>query len=120
MKTLGKRLERLERSFAARIDEADDWRGLENVRDAIHRHAQRQGEPRSSEIRTKLDALGPAGLWWEAARGLLANQGFVQTGGESFAETVARSLGIETDELRVRMAQGQIGSVVLQRFGDVR
>ena len=118
MKTLGKRLERLERSFAVRIGDSDDWGGLAKVRDEMLRRAERLGEPRCSEFRTKLDALGPTGLWCQGVRGLLAEHGIVQAGDESLAETVARALDIGTDELRACIAQGRIGSALLQRFEE--
>ena len=98
-------------------DKEDDWGGLACVRDKMLRVAARFGEPRCSEVKTELDALGPAGLWCEADRGLLGEHGFVQTANESFAETVTRSLDIGTDKLRVCIAQGQIGSSLLEKFG---
>ena len=85
MKTLGKRLERLERSFAVRIGDSDDWGGLAKVRDEMLRLAKRLGEPGYSEFRTKLDALGPTGLWCQGVRGLLAEHGIVQAGDESLS-----------------------------------
>jgi len=41
---------------------------MAGVRDEMLRVAARLGEPRCSEIRTELDALGVAGLWREAVR----------------------------------------------------
>jgi len=73
MKTLSKRLQRLETLFAPQADKEDDWGGMAGVRDEMLRGAARLGEPRCSEIRTDLDALGPAGLWNEAVRALLAS-----------------------------------------------
>ncbi len=90
------------------------------VRDEMLRIAARLEDPRCSEIRTELDSLGPAGLWCEAVRSILADHAFVRTDDESFAETVARSLDIGTDELRVCIAQGQIGSALLDRFREPR
>jgi hypothetical protein len=104
--------------FAPRAEKEDDWGGLAGVRDEMLRVAERLGEPRCSEIRTELDTLGPTGLWREAVRSLLADHGFVETGDESFAETVARALDIGTDELAVCIAQGQIGSALLERFRE--
>jgi hypothetical protein len=118
MKAISKRLQRLETLFAPRSAKEDDWGGMAGVRDEMLRVAARLGEPRSSEIRTELDALGPAGLWCEAVRSFLADHGFVQAREESFAETMARSLNIGTDVLRVRIAHGQIGSALLQRFEE--
>ena len=42
--------------------------------------------------------------------------GFVQTGNESLAETMARALGIDTDELRACIAENRIGTALLERF----
>ena len=92
MKAISKRLERLETLFAPRAAKDDDWGSLASVHDELLRLAARFGEPRCSEITAELDALGPAGLWNEAVRTLLADHGYVQTGDESLAETVARSL----------------------------
>ncbi len=80
MKTIGRRLQKLERSLALEV--------------------------------------GPAGLWLETARSLLADHGCVQNGDESFAETMARVLGIGTDQLQILIAQGQIASDLLGRFGE--
>jgi hypothetical protein len=66
-----------------------------------------------------LDALGPHGLWLEVVRGYLKDHGFVQTKDESLAETMARALAIGTDELRLCIAHGRIGSALLERFGKV-
>ena len=117
MKPISKRLERLETLFAPRAAKEDDWGGKAGMHDELLRLAARFGEPRCSEIRKELDVLGPAGLWCEAVRSLLADHGYVQTGDESFAETVARSLDIRTDELRLYIAHGRIGSALLERFG---
>jgi hypothetical protein len=65
-----------------------------------------------------LEQVGPLGLWLETARGYLSDHGFVQTGNESFAETMARALGICTHDLRVCIAQGRIGSALLERFTE--
>jgi len=58
------------------------------------------------------------GLWRETARGYLSGLGFVQSGNESFAQTMARALGISTQELRVCIAEGLIGSALLARFRE--
>jgi hypothetical protein len=44
----------------------------------------------------------------------------VQRETESFAETVARALGISIQELRAHLMQGSIGSVLLERFSQAR
>jgi hypothetical protein len=56
------------------------------------------------------------GLWRETTRLYLSDHGFVQSEKESFAETMARALGINTDELRVCIAENRIGSALLERF----
>jgi hypothetical protein len=58
------------------------------------------------------------GLWREAARGYLSDHGFFQSEKESFAETMARALGINTGELRVCIAENRIGSALLERFRE--
>jgi hypothetical protein len=63
-----------------------------------------------------LERIGPSGLWLEAARGYLCDHGFVQSESESFAETMARALGINTDELRVCIAENRMGAALLKRF----
>jgi hypothetical protein len=66
----------------------------------------------------ELEQLGPSGLWLETARGYLCEHGFIQSGKESFAETMARALGINTDELRVCIAENRIGTALLERFRE--
>jgi hypothetical protein len=70
--------------------------------------------------RGQLEQLGPLGLWREAARGYLSDHGFVQSGSKILAETMARALGISTHELRVCIAEGRIGSALLDRFREPR
>jgi len=120
MKTISKRLQTLERLLAPRVEKEDHWGNMAGVRGEILHLAEQSGESHAFEIRMELDALGPVGLWCQTVRSLLAGHGFVQTGEESFAETMARALNIGTDELRIRIAQGQIGSALLERFGEVR
>jgi len=91
---------------------------LAGVRDEIVRHARRLSESYGAAIRVELDTLGPAGLWRETVRSFLADHGFVQSGAESLAETMARALNIGTDELRLRIAQGQIGAALTERFRE--
>ena len=60
--------------------------------------------------------LHPLGLWRETISLYLSDHGFVQSEKESFAETMARALGINTDELRVCIAVNRIGTALLERF----
>jgi hypothetical protein len=120
MKTIGRRLQKLERSLALRVGNGDDWGRLAGVRDEIVLQAERLSESYGAAIRVELDSLGPAGLWRETARTILVDHGFVQSGAESFAETMARVLGIGTDQLRILIAQGQIASALLESLGEVR
>jgi hypothetical protein len=89
---------------------------MAEFRDEILRQAAQRGEPSVAELREELEQLGPSGLWRETARGYLSDHGFVQSGNESLAATMARALGIDTDELRVCIAEGRIGSALLERF----
>src|SRR5450631_4555227 len=114
MKIIGRRLQKLERSFALRVGNGDDWGRLLSVRDEIVCHAEQLSESYRAAIRAELDTLGPSGLWRETARSFLADHGFDQSADESFAETMARALGIDTDQLRTLIAQGQIGSALLE------
>jgi hypothetical protein len=120
MKTIDRRLQKLERSLALRVWNGDDWGSLASVRDEIVRLAALQGDSGAAEIKKQLNALGPHGLWLEAVRGYLKDHGFVQGGDESLAETMARALNIGTDQLRMRIAQAQISSALRDRFGEVR
>jgi hypothetical protein len=65
-----------------------------------------------------LEQLGPLGLWREAARGYLSVHGFIQSRSESFAETMARALGISTHELRICIAENRVGAALLERFRE--
>ena len=96
----------------------DDWGSLASVRDEILRLAVLQGDVGATEMKGHLKALGPFGLWLEAVRGYLKDHGFVQTGYESLAETMVRALDSGTDELRVCIAQGRIGSALLERVEE--
>ena len=118
MKTISRRLQKLERSFAYLARGGDEWGALARFRDETIGCAEQLGAACGAEIRAELDELGPAGLWRETARSLLADCGFDQSAEESFAETMARALGIDTDQLRILIAQGQIASVLLERFAD--
>jgi len=120
MKAIDKRLQKLENFFAPRVEKGADWGSLAGVRDEILGRAEQLGELHATEIRGQLETLGPLGLWLEVVRSYLRDNGFVQTDDESFAETMARVLGIGTDQLRILIAQGQIASALLESFGEVR
>jgi len=120
MKTIGRRLQKLERSLVPRVGNGDDWGSLASVRNEVVCQAERLSESYGAAIRVELDMLGPAGLWRETARSFLEDHGFVQSGAESFAETMARVLGIGTDQLRILIAKGQMASALLERLGEVR
>ncbi len=53
-----------------------------------------------ADLREELEQLGSFGLWRETTRRCLSDHWFVQSEKESFAETMARTLGISMDELR--------------------
>jgi hypothetical protein len=76
----------------------------------------RVGQAAVAEMNRQLDALGPHGLWSEAVRGYVRDRGFFQSGGESFAETIARALGISSHELAARIAESRIGAELIERF----
>ena len=118
MRAISKRLERLEKVFVPVVESEDRWGSMAEFRDDLLRQAEQRGEPSVADLRQELEQLGPLGRWRETARGYLSDHGFVQSEKESFAETMARALGIKTDELRVCIAQNRIGTALLERFRE--
>jgi hypothetical protein len=118
MKAISRRLAKLEEVFAPVAESEDRWGRMAEFRDEILRSAEERGDPSVTELREELERIGPSGLWLEAARGYLSDHGFVQSGNESFAQTMARALGINTDELRVWIAAGRIGSALVDMFRE--
>jgi hypothetical protein len=118
MRAISRRLIKLEKVFARVARSEDTWGRMAEFRDELLRLAAQRGEPSVAALAEELENLGPLGLWREAARGYLSDHGFVQSGNESLAQTMARALGIDTDELRVWIAEGRIGSALLDRFRE--
>jgi len=117
MRAISRRLTKLEKVFAPVPTSEDAWGKMAEFRDELLRQAEQRGEP-VAELREELDQLGPVGLWRENVRRYLSDHGFVQSGGESFAETMARALGIRTHELRVCIGENRIGTALLERFRE--
>ena len=118
MKAISRRIEKLEMVFAPTTKSEDRWGSMAKLRDDLLRQAEQQGATSVAEVGAELERIGPSGLWLEAARGYLSDHGFVQSANESFAETMARALGISTDELRICIAENQIGKALLERFRE--
>jgi hypothetical protein len=118
MKAISRRLAKLEEVFAPVAESEDTWASMAEIRDDLLRQAEQRGEPSVAALREELEQLGPLGLWRETARGYLSDHGFVQSETECFAATMARALGINTDELRVCIAENRIGSALLERFRE--
>jgi hypothetical protein len=118
MKAIIRRLARLEEVFAPLVENEDRWGSMAEFRDDLLRQAEQRSEPSVADLRQELEQLGPLGLWRETSRGYLSDHGFVQSEKESFAETMARALGINTDELRVCIAENRIGTALLERFRE--
>ena len=118
MRTISRRLEKLEKVFVRVAKSEDTWGSMAEFRDQLLRLAEQRGEPSVAGLREELEQLGPSGLWRETARGYLSDHGFIQTGNESFAQTMARALGISTHELRICIVDGRIGLALLERFRD--
>jgi hypothetical protein len=118
MRAISRRLIKLEKVFARVARSEDTWGRMAEFRDRLLQLAEQRGEPSVAELREELEQLGPAGLWRETARGYLSDHGFVQSGNESFAQTMARALGISTHELRGCIEEGRIGSALLDRFKE--
>lgn len=117
MRTITRRLLNLENVFTPAVhDDGNVWGEMVGVRDELLRVAEQQDRATVAQLKEELDVLGPRGLWLEAARHHLRDNGFVQSAPESFAETMARALGIGVYELRVWMEQGRVGEALLERF----
>ena len=94
---------------------SDNWEAAAHGSELL-RQAEQRGEPPVAELREELEQLGLLGLWRETARGYLSDHGFVKTRNESLAQAMARALGIDTDELRLSIAENRIGTALLERF----
>jgi hypothetical protein len=118
MRAISRRLAKLETVFAPAPASEDMWGSMAEFRDELLRRAEERGEPSVAELREELERVGPLGLWRETTRLYLSDHGFVQSEKESFAETMARALGINTDELRVCIVENRIGTALLERFRE--
>jgi hypothetical protein len=118
MNTITRRLLKLEQAFAPPASIADVWGSLASTRHAILGIAESTRQSSLAEVRTELDELGPIGLWQELVRKLLADRGLFQRSDESFAQTVARALKIDIDELVECIDQGRIGKAVADLFNE--
>jgi hypothetical protein len=56
--------------------------------------------------------------WKGSPQDLETAQAHLNSGIESFAATIARALEINTDELRVCIAENRIGTALLERFRE--
>jgi hypothetical protein len=118
MRAISRRLVKLEKIFAPVLDIEDPWGAMAEFRDELLAQAELQGTTSVAQVGAELERIGPCGLWGEAASGYLSDHGFVQTEKESLAETMARALGINTDELRVCIAENRKGTALLERFRE--
>src|SRR5260370_26585132 len=120
MRALSRRLEKLEKVLARVAKSEDTWGSMAEFRDRLLQLAEQRDAPSIAALREELERIGPSGLWFETARGYLCDHGFVQSGNESLAQTMARALGISTHDLRICIADGRIGSALLERFRGPR
>jgi len=120
MRKIVNRLEKLEKVFARMAASATIWGSMAAVRDRLLQLAEKRDPPSVEALQEELERLGPAGLWLETARGYLCDHRFVQSGNESLAQTMARALGISTHELMNCIADGRIGSALLNRLREPR
>ena len=116
MRVISRRLKNLEKIFAPMVESEDRWGGIAYFRDELLAQAEQQGTTSVAEVEAELERIGPLGLWRETARGYLSDHGLVQSQTECFAATMARALGITTDDLRVCIAENRIGTALLERF----
>lgn len=108
----------LELAFAPTPDIESTWGSMAARRDELLRDAEQLGPTAADELKEQLDRLGPLGLWRETARSYLQDHSFVQASSESFAETMARALGLGMSDFETCLAQGRIGNALLNRFGS--
>jgi hypothetical protein len=101
MRAISRRLIKLEKVFARVARSEDRWGRMAEFRDELLAQAEQEGATSVAEVGAELERIGPSGRWIAAARGYLSDHGFVRSESESFAQTMARALGINTDELRV-------------------
>jgi hypothetical protein len=118
MRIISKRLKRLEKIFARVAESGTVWGSMAKFRDSLLQLAEQSDAASVAALREELERLGPSGLWRETARGYLCDHGFVQSGKESLAQTMARALGISTHELRICIAENRVGAALLDRFRE--
>jgi hypothetical protein len=120
MNTIRKRLEKLEKSVPPVVDPDAAWGELAALRDHYLRdQAQEHGEPYTADLKKQLMEGGPVRFRIEIIGAYLRLHGIEQGPNESFAQTMARALGIGTAELGVRMRDGTFGRDLWNKFGDV-
>ena len=74
------------------------------MREKLSRRLEHLEKTRAATVRAKEAAAAPRMNVCEMLREHLKAHGFVQTGNESLAETTARALGMNSQELRHLMA----------------
>jgi hypothetical protein len=110
MRTISRRLEKLEARFAPLVETKDERRAAD-LRAKLHLLVGHVGEPLVAQLERLLEEVGPNRFPAELIRAYLSADGFVQGPHESLAETLTRALGIVMRELRSRIQQGQLGLV---------
>ena len=110
MRTINKRLEKLEARFAPLAATLDESRTAD-LRAKLRLLAGHVGEPLVAQLERLLEEVGPKRFHAQLIRAYLSTYGIVQGPLESLAETLTRVLGIGMRELRARIQQGQLGLV---------
>jgi hypothetical protein len=118
MRTINRRLLKLEQALVSPATIDDMWGSMASARDEILRLAESSGASHLAEVKRELDEIGHLGLWQESVRGLLADRGVFQRNDESFAETVARVLKINIPELVAWIHQDRIGNAFTDLFSE--
>jgi hypothetical protein len=116
MKSISRRLFKLEKMLAPAVESETGWGEMARVRDELLLLARQNGTRPVAQLEQELDAIGPTGLWLETVRIYLREHGFAQGTSESLAVTVARALGIDMLGLKVCIEQGRLGAALLERF----
>jgi hypothetical protein len=116
MRTICRRLHRLEKALPRTASAGLRWGRLAGIRDQLLLIAKGRGALVAERLKADLEELGPHGLWLDMARYHLQLHGIVQSDHESFAEMMARALGIGMGDLRAQLEQGRLGTALMDRF----
>jgi hypothetical protein len=118
LSTIRKRLEKLEKLVPPIVNKDAHWGKLAALRDDFLRdQAKEHGDAYAADLKKEWEEKGPLAFRIEMIRAYLKLHGIDQGPNESFAQTIARALGIGTSELSVRIRDGTFGRDLWNKFG---